>query len=175
MVTAGALTFGLLAAGCAQDDPAIQTGAGEQTNGDHEEDAGEGHAEQGTVTIEGEEATNHGSAKVAGQDEFELELDDNYFGPTVLKGEADQTITLTLHNEGQNPHTFTVDDVNVDEELQPGDEGVTVDIAFPPSGSLTFYCRFHRGSGMLGSLSVDGTAGSGDGGTSDDDDDDGKY
>lgn len=176
MVVAGALALGLLA-GCAQDDPAIQTGAGEQTEdagGDHE-DAGEGHEEEGTITIGGEEATNHGTAKVAGQDEFGLELDDNYFGPTVLDGEADQTITLRLHNEGSNPHTFTIDDVGVDEELQPGDEDVTVDVAFPPSGSLTFYCRFHREGGMLGALSVDGAIGGGGDGESGTDSDSDRY
>ena len=148
MLLAGALALGLVATACANDNPAIQTGGGD-------EDAGEGHEEQGTVDIGGEEATNHGSAGVEGSASFELELDDNYFGPTVLEGEAGQALTLRLHNEGEATHTFTIDGA-VDEELAPGTEDVTADVTFPEDGALVFYCRFHRGGGMLGALSVGG-------------------
>ena len=155
-----AMTLGLVASACAEDTPTIQGGGG----GGGGEDAGEGHEEQGTITIDGDEATNHGSADVTGSSEFELELDDFYFGPTVLEGEAGQSLTVTLHNEGDAPHTFTIDDAGIDEELQPGDEDVSVDVTFPDSGAAVFYCSFHRGQGMLGALSVGGDLGAGSGG-----------
>jgi plastocyanin len=149
MLLAAALALGLVATGCGDDNPAIQSGGGGH------EDQGEGHESQGVVDIGGEEATNHGSADVAGSTSFELELDDNYFGPTVLEGDAGQTLTVQLHNEGDATHTFTIDGV-VDEELAPGTEDVSADVTFPDDGALVFYCRFHRGSGMLGALSVGG-------------------
>ena len=150
-----ALCFGLVTVACAQDDPAIQAGAEESEGGDHE-DEGEGHEDQGTKEIGGEEATYHGTTDIAGSTELELEADDFYFGPTVLDGDAGQSLTLSLHNEGDAPHTFTIDEAGIDEELQPGDEG-SIDVTFPDSGALVFYCRFHRGQGMLGALSVDGS------------------
>ena len=148
------LTVGLVATACAsKDDPTLQTGGG---GGGEHEDEGEGHEDQGTKEIAGEEAVYHGTQDVTGMAEFELEADDSYFGPTVLEGEAGQTLRVALHNEGDASHTFTIDESGIDEEIQPGAEA-TVDVTFPQSGALVFYCRFHRGGGMLGALSVDGS------------------
>ena len=138
------LSLVLAASACAEEEPEATAGQAEA------EDA------EGSVTIAGREATDHGSEDVAGRNEVEVEVDDFYFGPTVLEGDAGQTLTVTLFNEGDAPHTFTVDELDVDEELQPGDEGVTAEVTFPDSGALVFYCRFHVGGGMLGGLSAGG-------------------
>lgn len=156
------LSLGLVAAACAEDRPAMEAG-GEAEGAAGQEDRGEGHGAQTTREIAGEEATYHGSADVGGESALELELDDFYFGPTVLEGDAGQTLTLTLHNEGDAPHTFTIDG-GPREELQPGDEGVTAQVTFPDSGALVFYCEFHRGQGMLGALSVGSLKAEGSGG-----------
>ena len=168
IVMAIALSLGLVATACAEDQPAISAG------GEGQEDQGEGHEEEGTVTVAGQEATDHGSEDVAGASEAEVEVDNFYFAPTVLEGEAGQTLTISLHNEGSAPHTFTIEDQGIDEELQPGDEGVTVDVTFPESGAVAYICRFHVGGGMAGGLSVGGDleAGSGSTGTSDETSDD---
>ena len=151
-----ALSLGLVASACAEDQPAIQAeGGGEDETGGHD-DAGEGHEAQGTKEIAGEEAIYHGSTDVAALSELEVELDDFYFGPTVLEGSPSQELALTLHNEGDAPHTFTIDG-QIDEELQPGDEDVLGSVTFPESGAIVFYCRFHRGQGMVGALSVGGS------------------
>ncbi len=137
---------------CGQDNPAIEPGG--QAHG---EDAGEGHDPQGTATILGEQATNHGEATVTAEGEAEMELDDSYFGPTIWQSDPGLSLTLTLHNEGDLPHTFTVTGATpVDVELQPGDEGVPVDLVFPERGTVLFSCRFHRAQGMVGALTVDG-------------------
>lgn len=136
------LTAGLVASSCAQEQRA---GGG-----------GGGVREEGDVTIAGQRATSHGSEEVSGTDQIEVEVDDFYFEPTVLEGEAGQTLTVSLFNEGEAPHTFTIDELRIDQELQPGDEGVTAEVTFPDSGALVFYCRFHAGGGMLGGLSVGG-------------------
>jgi plastocyanin len=154
-----ALCLGLVTSACAQDDPVITVESGGQ-----EEDHGEGHEDQGTKEIAGEEATYHGTTDVTGTSELELEADDFYFGPTVLDGDAGQQLTLSLHNEGDAPHTLTTDD-GVDVEMDPGGTA-TVDVTFPDSGALVFYCRFHRGQGMLGALSVDGSLDAGSSGSS---------
>jgi plastocyanin len=139
------LVLGLVAAACAEE-PQAGSGGG-----------GDGGGEEGRiVTIAGQEATGHGTEDVTGTEEIEVELDDFYFEPTVLEGAAGQTLTVTMFNEGDAPHTFTIDELQVDEELQPGDEDVTAEVTFPDSGALVFYCRFHVGGGMLGGLSVGG-------------------
>ena len=153
------LAVSVLGAACGEEQPATRSpGGGGDAHGGHEhEDAGGGHAAQGTKEIGGFEATFHGSADVSAREEFELELDDSYYGPTVLKGESGQELSLDLHNEGAIPHTFTVDGARIDEELPSGAEGISIDVTFPATGALVFYCRFHREQGMVGALSVDGS------------------
>jgi plastocyanin len=140
------LSLALVASACGEEEPSLSAGAG-----------GEGESEGGgSVTIAGQEATSRGSADVSGMDAIDLEVDDFYFEPTVLEGEAGQALTVTMSNAGDAPHTFTVDELNVDHELQPGDEAVSTEVTFPESGALVFYCRFHADGGMLGGLSVGG-------------------
>jgi plastocyanin len=139
-----AASLALVASACAQEEPAA-TGGG-----------GGGEEGSGTIEIAGQEAQDHGAEEVTGASEIEVELDDFYFEPTVLEGEAGQTLTVSLFNEGEAPHTFTVDELDVDEELQPGDEGISAEVTFPDSGALVYYCRFHVGGGMLGGLSAGG-------------------
>jgi plastocyanin len=112
----------------------------------------------GQRTIAGVEANDHGTKQVEDSGKTEVELDDFYFEPTVLEGEPGQTVTLELKNEGQNEHTFTVDSLDVDVEVQPGDE-TEVDITIPKSGAVSFYCQFHKNMGMAGAFAVKGGSG----------------
>lgn len=112
-----------------------------------------GDEEGGTITLGGETANDHGAEDVSGESSIEFEMDDFYFEPTVLQGEAGQTITLEAFNEGEAAHTFTSDELGVDEELQPGDEA-TIEVTFPDSGQVVFQCRFHAGQGMRGAIEV---------------------
>lgn len=114
----------------------------------------EGEA-SGSIMIGGKSASNHGEADVAGETSLEFELDDFYFEPTVLEGEAGQTVTLEAFNEGEAQHTFTVDSLQIDQTLDP-DARMSIEVTLPESGALLFYCRFHEGRGMLGALSVGG-------------------
>jgi plastocyanin len=76
---------------------------------------------------------------------------DFFFAPATIDGSADQKITFTVKNVGTTAHTFTIDDQNIDVTVAPGDE-TTVDLTFPPSGSVEFYCKFHASRGMTGIL-----------------------
>jgi plastocyanin len=114
--------------------------------------------EGGSTTIAGMSAELHGTKDVSGETgKVEVELDDDYFEPTILEGEPGQTVTLELMNEGNNAHTLTISDQGVDQEVQPGDEA-EVDVTFPESGQLAFVCRFHESNGMVGALEVSGSS-----------------
>lgn len=119
--------------------------------GGYGDDSGE---EGGSTTIAGMTGELHGTKDVSGETgKVEIELDDDYFEPTILKGEPGQTVTLELKNEGDNPHTLTISAQGIDQEVQPGDEA-EADVAFPESGQLIFVCRFHERNGMIGALEV---------------------
>ena len=107
-----------------------------------------------TITIGGDSANDHGTKAVSGNS-FELEADnegsDFYFDPTILTGSPGQKVTLEVKNEGDTEHNFTLEDQNIDQDIDTG-KSVKVTVTFPQSGVLEFYCKYHRGSGMVGEL-----------------------
>ncbi|MFL5939612.1 MAG: cupredoxin domain-containing protein [Gaiellaceae bacterium] len=112
----------------------------------------------GQKTIAGVKANDHGTKAVEDSGKTEVELDDFYFEPTVLEGRAGEKVTLELKNEGQDEHSFTIDAQSVDKDLEPGDEG-EVTVTIPQSGVISFYCKYHKSSGMAGALAVQGGTG----------------
>jgi plastocyanin len=116
----------------------------------------------GTTTVAGQSVNDHGTKDVAGKSSADLELYDFYFEPTVLKGTPGQTIKLELDNKGSVEHNFTITG-QVDQNVASGKK-VEVDMTFPKSGTLSFFCKFHQSQGMAGGLTVSGGAGSGGGG-----------
>ena len=80
-----------------------------------------------------------------------VELADFEFVPadlTVASG-----TTLTLENTGQAPHTFTISDEGIDEQVDAGQSGeVTIDL---DAGEYDFVCTFHEAQGMVGTLTVE--------------------
>lgn len=109
--------------------------------------------EETMALTSGENANFHDEENVAAEDSVELELDDNYFEPTVLTGQAGQEITLELFNEGGNIHNFSIADQNIDQDLQEGGNE-EVEVRFPESGAVTFFCKYHQELGMRGELKV---------------------
>lgn len=108
----------------------------------------------GTITVNGEKANDHGTKTVSGSS-FELEADNDgtqfYFNPTVLKGKPGQKETLEIKNEGNTKHNFTVESQHVDQDIQP-DQTARVTITFPTSGIVEFHCEYHKSLGMVGEL-----------------------
>ena len=84
---------------------------------------------------------------------MDVEQDDFYFNPTIITGTPGQKVTIKLANEGSPTHNFTLEDQNIDQDVSPGSDA-TVTVTFPQSGTLEFYCKFHRSQGMVGELSV---------------------
>jgi plastocyanin len=84
---------------------------------------------------------------------IEVEADNFYFEPTFIKAAANQKVTVELKNEGSVAHTFTLDALNIDKEVQPG-QSAEVEVTAPASGDAAFYCRFHKDNGMQGALFI---------------------
>lgn len=111
-------------------------------------------SEGGQKMIAGVEANDHGEQDVSGETgKVEIELDDDYFEPTVLKGTPGQKVTLELKNEGNAEHNMSIADQNVDQDVEPGSEA-EVEVTFPQSGELSFVCKYHESAGMAGALVV---------------------
>ena len=54
--------------------------------------------------------------------DIEVELNDDYFNPKVITIPNGRTTTLILKNKGNKEHTFTVEKLKIDAEVQPGKE-----------------------------------------------------
>jgi plastocyanin len=148
VVVAGCVLL-LAAAGCGSS-------SNSSSGGTTTEESGGG----GQRAIAGVNANDHGTKPVEDNGKTEVEMDDFYFEPTVLEGKPRQKVTLELKNEGNSEHSFTIDSQNVDQELGPGEEA-EVDVTIPKSGVVSFYCKFHKSSGMAGALAVTGQSGGG--------------
>ncbi|WP_404443266.1 cupredoxin domain-containing protein [Sutcliffiella horikoshii] len=84
---------------------------------------------------------------------IEVELNDDYFDPKVITIPSGASLTLVLKNKGNKEHTFTVEKLGVDEEVQPGEEK---SIAVKPTrpGTYELICRYHLQQGMVGKVIV---------------------
>ncbi|MED3911976.1 cupredoxin domain-containing protein [Peribacillus simplex] len=84
---------------------------------------------------------------------IEVELNDDFFNPKVITIPNGTATTLILKNKGTKEHTFTVEKLGIDAEVQPGTEkNITVNPKQP--GTYELICRFHFQEGMVGKLIV---------------------
>ena len=76
---------------------------------------------------------------------------DNNFAPSNFAAPAGQQITLTITNNGQNSHSFTIDSLAVDTGvLEPGQQAqVTFTM---PDQEVQFYCTVHGAEVMSGTI-----------------------
>jgi plastocyanin len=87
------------------------------------------------------------------QKAMEVQLNDDFFNPETITIPSGKTTTLILKNEGQKEHTFTVEKLGIDAEVQPGKEkNITVKPQNP--GTYELICRYHFNSGMVGKVIV---------------------
>jgi YVTN family beta-propeller protein len=132
---------------------AVQPGPGSQTVGS----AASGTAANATPAV-GQSLrfgaltfAYHGTETVTGRAEHDLEADDYYFSPTFLRGEPGQRLKLEVENESTTLHNLTIPSLGIDRDLPPKGK-LVVDVTFPPSGVLRFYCKLHEALGMNGEL-----------------------
>ena len=74
---------------------------------------------------------------------------DNEYAPSDLVVGGGE---LELVNEGEAPHTFTVEGEDIDVEVEAG-ATATASIELEP-GTYTVFCEFHRSQGMETTLTV---------------------
>jgi plastocyanin len=142
----------LVLGSCGDDDGADvrESGSGPASESGTASGSASGSASgEPPVSLEGT-VSDHGVGEVEG-DELELELDDNYFGPTFVRGTPGQQVTVQLVNEGATTHTFTSDPLGVDEQVDADAES-SVSLTLPDEGAVEFYCRFHEAQGMKGAF-----------------------
>ncbi|MEH7125457.1 cupredoxin domain-containing protein [Bacillus sp. JJ1773] len=83
-----------------------------------------------------------------------VELKDDSFNPKVITIPNGKTTTLLLKNKGKKEHTFTVEKLGIDAEIQPGQEkSITVNPKQP--GTYELICRYHFQEGMVGKVIVE--------------------
>jgi plastocyanin len=148
------LVLALAACGGNSNNQTAASGKKKQATSPKESPSSEGGEEETTTkTIGGQKINFKKAANVGSQSSVEVEADNFYFSPTVLKGKAGQTITLELKNEGSATHNFTLESQHVDQDLAVG-QSAKVKVTFPKSGTLLFHCKFHQALGMQGALQV---------------------
>jgi plastocyanin len=92
-----------------------------------------------------------GSAK--GASAKKLETYDFRFDPRTLSAKVGQQVTLTVANEGQAEHNFSITALHVDKDIEKGKD-VTVTFTPTAAGTLQFFCEYHRARGMTGTIDV---------------------
>jgi plastocyanin len=81
--------------------------------------------------------------------EVTIAAQDFQFSPSSLAVPSGES-TITVTNEGDVEHSFTLDDDSVSQDVEPGDSvSVTVDI----TDDAGFHCEYHPDT-MTGTLSV---------------------
>jgi plastocyanin len=75
---------------------------------------------------------------------------DNKFAPSMLEATPGEEVTIQLRNNGQNPHSFTIDALEIDTGVI--ESGETAEVTFGmPKEEQVFYCTVH-GDSMSGTI-----------------------
>jgi plastocyanin len=122
-------------AGCGDDDGGGDA-ADSATAGDTGSDQQEGDAGDDT----------------GGGERIALTASDFEWAPADLVMDAGEEATLVVGNNGNAPHNLTIEDLDVDEDLDPGG---TAEVSLTPeAGEYEFFCAIHPDQ-MRGTLTAD--------------------
>ena len=85
---------------------------------------------------------------------MEVESYDIYFEPKELSIAANTDVTVQLPNEGVTLHNFSIDELGISVDIDPGATQETVINA--TAGTYEYYCNVpgHKEAGMRGTLTV---------------------
>lgn len=95
--------------------------------------------------------TGDTGADDTGGESVTVEALDNEFQPSEFEVPAGET-EITLDNTGEAEHTFTSEELGVDQEVAPGEQ-VTFTVDAEP-GTYQFVCTYHESLGMTGTMTV---------------------
>jgi plastocyanin len=105
-----------------------------------------------------DDGDNEGEDELAGgvdSQTLSIESYDFYFEPTSLSVERSTQVTLEFENLGENAHSFTIPDLDVEVEADGGESGEITFSSPDEPGSLDFFCKYHPDE-MTGTLSIGG-------------------
>lgn len=92
---------------------------------------------------------DRGAAAAAGST-LAIEAGDFFFAPTCETAVQPGTITMVVKNTGQALHNVSIATQNIDMDVAPG-ETISV-LVKVDKDALPYVCKYHRTSGMVGSL-----------------------
>jgi plastocyanin len=131
---------------------ALALGACGSSNDNGSSSSGSSSASGGGGYGGGGSKTTSASSSSSSSGEIKVDMVDNAFEPKTITGKAGSTVKVELKNTGQAEHNFTIDSQKgANADVEPG-EDKTVSVKIPASGSVQFYCEYHRGLGMVGTL-----------------------
>jgi plastocyanin len=141
------LTAGACAGGGGGQSAAPTTGQTPATTAT----AGAANGSQGCPAASGlsGNVADHGAAAASGP-KLQVQAGDSFFAPTCQTGVRAGTVTLVVHNSGQILHNLSMPGQGVDEDVPPG-QTITVQVKIGGK-ALPYFCKYHRTSGMVGSL-----------------------
>ena len=79
------------------------------------------------------------------------------FDPSIITAKPGEKVALTISNRDNFKHNFTVSELGVNQDLDPG-KTLTFVVTTKGSTDLQFFCEYHKGKGMVGTLNLSGTA-----------------
>ncbi len=85
---------------------------------------------------------------------------DNSFDTAKLEFQPGAEVTVTLENQGEAEHTFSIEELDVEVEAHGGESAETT-FTVPDSGTYEFFCEYHPDD-MTGTLAVLGSGAGGD-------------
>jgi plastocyanin len=140
-----AVTLALLAAGCRGG--ATPTGTPTAESPAETTITPESPSPEGFVPAADCEDATVGGANVT------VRLEDNVFDPPCLVVLGGQNLRLV--NEGANLHNFSVEETQLDVDVETGTtESIEAIGQSVPAGTFTFFCKYHRDLGMEGDITV---------------------
>lgn len=80
-----------------------------------------------------------------------VEMNDYYFSPSIIKATPGQKLTLNFSNHGTVEHNFTIASQGMSRDVPP-QKAASVQVTLPSSGLIAFFCKYHMTRGMAGEL-----------------------
>ena len=96
--------------------------------------------------------TANQSTRDADEDiQLQVSAVDNLFEPAALSAPSGSRVTVVTSNDGENPHTFTITELDVDTSTIAAGESATASFTMPEA-TVTFYCEIHGDKTMSGTI-----------------------
>jgi hypothetical protein len=85
-----------------------------------------------------------------------IELTDRGFIPSRFENAINSNVEITLVNTGTRPHTFTIDELDVDVMVQPGETKMVTIVKPPRLGQFIYYSNTpeDKALGMKGIMTI---------------------